>query len=100
MSIDLSAKLHSPNSLSAHRNDASLWPTGQQERSQKEIVVEDLRNQKIISFSRRNLSYTERYFAELFAEHDLTRNIAYTCDDTFSLVSLVSAGLGVGFAPE
>jgi DNA-binding transcriptional LysR family regulator len=23
-----------------------------------------------------------------------------TCDDTFSLVSLVSAGLGVGFAPE
>jgi DNA-binding transcriptional LysR family regulator len=30
----------------------------------------------------------------------LTRNIAYSCDDTFSLVSLVSAGLGVGFAPE
>jgi len=65
-----------------------------------EIGVEDLRDQKIISFSRQNLSYTERYFAELFAEHDLTRNIAYTCDDTFSLVSLVSAGLGVGFAPE
>ena len=66
----------------------------------KEIGVEDLRDQKIISFSRQNLSYTERYFAELFAEHDLTRNIAYTCDDTFSLVSLVSAGMGVGFAPE
>jgi len=66
----------------------------------KEIGVEDLRDQKIISFSRQNLSYTERYFAELFAEHDLDRNIAYTCDDTFSLVSLVSAGLGVGFAPE
>ncbi len=25
---------------------------------------------------------------------------AYSCDDTFSLVSLVSAGLGIGFAPE
>jgi DNA-binding transcriptional LysR family regulator len=49
---------------------------------------------------RQNLSYTERYFAKLFAEYDLARNIAYTCDDTFSLVSLVSAGLGVGFAPE
>lgn len=68
--------------------------------SRQEICVEDLRDQKIISFSRQNLSYTERYFAEKFAEHDLTRNIAYTCDDTFSLVSLVSAGLGIGFAPE
>ncbi len=28
------------------------------------------------------------------------RSVAYTCDDTFSLVSLVSAGLGIGFAPE
>jgi len=65
-----------------------------------EIGVEELRSQKIISFSRQNLSYSERYFAEKFAEHDLTRNIAYTCDDTFSLVSLVSAGLGIGFAPE
>jgi DNA-binding transcriptional LysR family regulator len=66
----------------------------------KEIEVEDLRDQKIIAFSRQNMSYSERYFADFFAEHDLTRNIAYTCDDTFSLVSLVSAGLGVGFAPE
>jgi DNA-binding transcriptional LysR family regulator len=65
-----------------------------------DIDIEDLRDQKIISFSRQNLSYTERYFAEKFAEHELTRNIAYTCDDTFSLVSLVSAGLGIGFAPE
>jgi DNA-binding transcriptional LysR family regulator len=65
-----------------------------------DIGIDDLRDQKIISFSRQNLSYTERYFAEKFAEHDLTRNIAYTCDDTFSLVSLVSAGLGIGFAPE
>jgi len=58
-----------------------------------EIGIEDLRDQKIISFSRQNLSYTERYFAEMFAEHDLARNIAYTCDDTFALISLVSAGL-------
>ncbi|MDK1388846.1 LysR family transcriptional regulator [Sinorhizobium sp. 8-89] len=67
---------------------------------QSEIGIEDLRDQKIISFSRSNLSYTERYFASVFEEHDLTKNIVYTCDDTFSLVSLVSAGLGIGFAPE
>ncbi len=65
-----------------------------------EIGIEDLRQEKIIAFSRVNLSYTERYFSEKFEENDLTGNIAYTCDDTFSLVSLVSAGLGVGFAPE
>ncbi|EJJ30063.1 LysR family regulator, partial [Rhizobium sp. CF142] len=35
-----------------------------------------------------------------FEEHDLTVNVTYTCDDTFSLVSLVSAGLDIGFAPE
>ncbi len=58
-----------------------------------EIDIEDLRSEKIISFSRQNLSYSERYFAEKFEEHDLTDNVAYTCDDTFSLVSLVSAGL-------
>ncbi|WEX75101.1 LysR family transcriptional regulator [Sinorhizobium numidicum] len=68
--------------------------------AQSEIGIDDLRDQKIISFSRANLSYTERYFAEKFEEHDLTKNIAYSCDDTFSLVSLVSAGLGIGFAPE
>jgi len=28
-------------------------------------------------------------------KHDLTKNIADTCDDTWSLVSLVSAGLGI-----
>jgi DNA-binding transcriptional LysR family regulator len=65
-----------------------------------EIGIEDLRDQKIISFSRQNLSYTERYFAEMCAEHDLVRNIAYSCDDTFALISLVSAGLGIGFAPQ
>lgn len=55
---------------------------------------------EVISFSRQNLSYTERYFAEKFEEHDLSKNVAYTRDDTFSLVSLVSAGLGIGFAPD
>jgi DNA-binding transcriptional LysR family regulator len=65
-----------------------------------DIGIEDLRDQKIIAFSRQNLSYTERYFTEKFEEYDLTRNIAYSCDDSFSLVSLVSAGLGIGFAPE
>ncbi|MHB0954259.1 MAG: LysR family transcriptional regulator [Allorhizobium sp.] len=66
----------------------------------EEVSISDLRDQKIIGFQRQNLSYTERYFAEKFEEHDLTGNVAYTCDDSFSLVSLVSAGLGVGFAPE
>ncbi len=65
-----------------------------------EIDLEDLRDEKIISFSRQNRSYSERYFAEKFEEHDLTDNVTYTCDDTFSLVSLVSAGLGIGFVPE
>jgi DNA-binding transcriptional LysR family regulator len=65
-----------------------------------EICISDLRDQKIIGFQRQNLSYTERYFAEKFEEHDLAGNVAYTCDDSFSLVSLVSAGLRVGFAPE
>lgn len=58
------------------------------------------RPMEIIAFKRQNLSYTERYFAETFEEHGLNDNVAYTCDDTFSLISLVSSGLGVGFAPE
>jgi len=68
--------------------------------AQEEIGIEDLRDEKIIAFNRQNLSYTERYFNEKFEAYDLTHNIAYTCDDTYSLVSLVSAGLGIGFAPE
>ncbi|MGO6705133.1 LysR family substrate-binding domain-containing protein, partial [Rhizobium ruizarguesonis] len=67
---------------------------------QAEIGIDDLRSERIIAFNRKNLSYTERYFNEKFEEYDLTRNIAYSCDDTYSLVSLVSAGLGIGFAPE
>lgn len=84
----------------AHERYLLAMEKGNPLACRKEIGVEDLRDQRIISFSRQNLSYTERYFSELFAEYDLIRNIAYTCDDTFSLVSLVSAGLGVGFAPE
>ncbi|MBB3565319.1 DNA-binding transcriptional LysR family regulator [Rhizobium sp. BK512] len=68
--------------------------------ARSEIDLEDLRSEKIISFSRQNRSYSEQYFAEKFEEYDLTDNVAYTCDDTFSLVSLVSAGLGIGFVPE
>jgi DNA-binding transcriptional LysR family regulator len=68
--------------------------------SLNEISIEDLRDQKIIAFNRQNLSFTERYFNEKFEEYDLTKNVAYSCDDTYSLVSLVSAGLGIGFAPE
>ena len=63
-------------------------------------MPDDLRTEKIIAFKRQNQSYTERYFQEKFEEYQLTANIAYTCDDTFSLVSLVSAGLGIGFVPE
>ncbi|MBB4169611.1 DNA-binding transcriptional LysR family regulator [Rhizobium sp. BK538] len=65
-----------------------------------EISIDDLSDQKIIAFSRQNLSFTERCFNEKFEAYDLTKNIAYTCDDTYSLVSLVSAGLGIGFVPE
>ncbi|RDL47943.1 hypothetical protein BLJAPNOD_05169 [Ensifer sp. M14] len=78
--------------LAVEKNSALL--------ARSEIGIEDLKGEKIISFSRQNLSYTERYFAEKFGEHDLSKSVAYTCDDTFSLVSLVSAGLCIGFAPE
>ncbi|MBB3391003.1 DNA-binding transcriptional LysR family regulator [Rhizobium sp. BK275] len=65
-----------------------------------EIDIEDLRGEKIISFPRQSLPYSERHFAKKFEEHDLTDDVSYTRDDTFSLMSLVSAGLGVGFVPE
>ncbi|NOV19542.1 hypothetical protein E5S70_26305 [Ensifer adhaerens] len=68
--------------------------------ARSEICIEDLKGEKIISFSRQNLSFTERCFAEKFEAHDLAKSVAYTSDDTFSVVSLVSAGLGIGFAPE
>lgn len=64
------------------------------------LTIDDLRPQKIIAFARSNLSYTEDYFYQIFREQDLLGSIAYTCDDTLSLFSLVSSGLGVGFVPE
>lgn len=64
------------------------------------IALEDLRQQKIISFSRSNLSHTEQYFFEKFQEYGLTDRVVYTCDDTLSLAALVSAEVGVGFVPE
>jgi DNA-binding transcriptional LysR family regulator len=54
----------------------------------EEIGIEDLRDQKSMSFSRQNLSFTERYFAEIFTEANLTRNIAYNYDDTFSCAAM------------
>ncbi len=41
-----------------------------------EIDIDDLRSEKIIVFSRQNLSYSERYFSEMFETHGLTGNIA------------------------
>ncbi|UXN76145.1 LysR family transcriptional regulator (plasmid) [Devosia sp. A8/3-2] len=64
------------------------------------LTIDDLRPQKIIAFARSNLSYTEDYFYQMFREQDLLDSIAYTCDDTLSLFSLVASGLGVGFVPE
>ncbi|CDM61937.1 MULTISPECIES: hypothetical protein [Rhizobium] len=48
-----------------------------------EIDIQNLRSEEIISSSRHNLSYSERYFAEKFEGHDLTKNIGYSCDDAF-----------------
>ena len=64
------------------------------------ITMSDLKRERIISFSRSNLSYTEKYFSEQFRKHDLVDHVAYSCDDTLSMVSLVAAGIGVGFVPE
>jgi len=84
----------------AHERYLLAVPMGNPLASKHEVTIKDLRAEKIIAFKRQNLSFTERYFAETFDEHGLNDNVAYTCDDTFSLISLVSSGLGVGFAPE
>ncbi len=68
--------------------------------SAKSISIKDLHSQRIISFERSNLTYTERYFHDVFSEHGLSENISHTCNDTLSMVSLVSAGVGVAFLPE
>lgn len=47
-----------------------------------EIDIEDLRSGSI-AFSRRNLSYSERYFLEMFETHGPTGNIAYSVSAHF-----------------
>ncbi len=64
------------------------------------VTMSDLKRARIIAFSRSNLSYTEKYFFEQFRKHGLLDQVAYSCDDTLSLVSLAAAGIGVGFVPE
>lgn len=67
---------------------------------QKKITLEDLRRQRIISFVRASQSYTERYFSERFRKYGLKDQVTCTCNDTLSMIALVSAGIGVGFVPE
>ena len=66
----------------------------------EKIHISDIRDQKIIGFERSNLTYTEKYFQKIFTEHGILENVAFTCNDTLSLISLVAAGVGVGFVPE
>ncbi|ASY66234.1 Chromosome initiation inhibitor (plasmid) [Sinorhizobium sojae CCBAU 05684] len=75
-------------------------PLGSPLATAETVAMSDLKQERIISFSRSNLSYTEKYFFEQFRKHGLLDHVAYSCDDTLSLVSLVSAGIGVGFVPE
>jgi DNA-binding transcriptional LysR family regulator len=67
---------------------------------QNTIHLNDLREQRIISFSRYNKSYTDAYFIEKFKEYGLDKQISYTCNDTLAMLALVSAKVGVGFVPE
>lgn len=84
----------------SHERYLLAVPSGNPLSSKQEVTIEDLKAEKIIAFRRQNLSYTERYFSEAFDDHGLNDNVTYTCDDTFSLISLISSGLGVGFVPE
>jgi hypothetical protein len=61
-----------------------------------EIGIEALLDQKFISSSRQKLSYTDRYFSE----HDLVPVTFPIAATTRSPISLVSDGLGIGFAPQ
>lgn len=75
-------------------------PLGSPLEMAETVTMSDLKRARIIAFSRSNLSYTEKYFFEQFRKHGLLDQVAYSCDDTLSLVSLVAAGIGVGFLPE
>lgn len=67
----------------------------------KQICLEDLRRQTIISFSRSSHSQVDdQYFLDRFREYGLESQITYTCNDSLAMVALVSAGIGVGFVPE
>lgn len=67
----------------------------------KQILLEDLRRQTIISFSRSSHSQgDEQYFLDVYRQYGLESQIVYTCNDSLAMVSLVSAGVGVGFVPE
>jgi DNA-binding transcriptional LysR family regulator len=66
----------------------------------KTVCLRDLRSQTLIALVRSNVTRTERYFSKIFQAEGLIDNIAYTCDDTLSLLALVSAGVGIGFVPE
>ncbi|MGN7881479.1 LysR family transcriptional regulator [Ensifer sp. 22460] len=75
-------------------------PLGGRLETAETVTMSDLKRERIISFSRSNLTYTEKYFFEQFRKFGLLDQVACSCDDTLSLVSLVAAGMGVGFVPE
>ncbi|WP_183928557.1 LysR family transcriptional regulator [Rhizobium mongolense] len=75
-------------------------PAGSALAEAEKVTMGDLKRERIISFSRSNLSYTEKFFFDQFRKHGLLDNVACSCDDTLSLVSLVSSGIGIGFVPE
>jgi DNA-binding transcriptional LysR family regulator len=66
---------------------------------QVEIRLENLAGQPIIARAKQGVSPTERYFSDLFARSGLHKQVAFRCNDTVSILSLVANGLGVGFVP-
>jgi DNA-binding transcriptional LysR family regulator len=64
------------------------------------ITFAQLKHQKLVCLARSNLTRSERYFSKLFQAHGLLDNIAYTVEDTLSMLALVSAGAAAGFVPE
>jgi DNA-binding transcriptional LysR family regulator len=64
-----------------------------------ELRLEQLIGERIIARAKQTISPTERYFSELFIRSGLDQRIAFRCNDTVSILSLVSNGLGVGFVP-
>ncbi len=74
-------------------------PLGSPLEMAETVTMSDLKRARIIAFSRSNLSYTEKYFSSS-SENTPSRSGRLQLDDTLSLVSLVAAGIGVGFLPE